>query len=84
MQLKTRFCYSRTGSHGVLRIKFIKDHKQYKKGDVETFSPNEAFGYIDSGIGMISKDMVESDTITTQARPTYKPKKTRRFNIKEK
>lgn len=69
----------------MIRVKFVKDHKQYKSGDIETLSPNEAFGLIDSGKAIVSKDMVESDTVTTEAKKSnYKPAKIRSFNIKEK
>lgn len=48
------------------RIKFIKNHKQYKEGEVATLSPNEAFGLIDSGVAIVSKDMTTSDYTTAQ------------------
>lgn len=43
------------------RIRFTKDHKQYKKGDVVVIDNNEAFGLIDSGTAEISKDMTPDD-----------------------
>ena len=43
------------------RVKLLKDCKQGKKDAVVTLSPNEAFGLIDSGVAIVTKDMVESD-----------------------
>lgn len=45
----------------MIRVKFVKDYKQYSKGDVQSLSPNEAFGIIDAGFGIVSKDMTEAD-----------------------
>lgn len=44
-----------------MRIKITKDHKQYKKGEIVDVSKNEAFGLIDSGVGIVSKDMTVTD-----------------------
>lgn len=43
------------------RIKFLKSYKQYKTGQIEVIDNNEAFGLIDSGIAIISKDMTPDD-----------------------
>lgn len=53
----------------MIRVKFIKDYKQYKKNDTDTLSPNEAFGVIDAGYAIVSKDMTESDYQTSDATP---------------
>lgn len=58
----------------MIRIKILKDYKQYKKDDVVNgLTKNEAFGLIDKGVAMISKDMTEADTVV--ARPFQKRKK---------
>jgi len=44
-----------------MRIKLTSDYKQYKTGDIIDVSKNVAFGLIDSGIGIISKDMTKHD-----------------------
>lgn len=44
-----------------MRIKYIKDHKGKKKGDVEDVTPNVAFGLIDSGAAQVTKDMSPDD-----------------------
>lgn len=44
-----------------MRIKITKDHKQYKAGEIVEVTNNVGFGLIDSGIGMISKDMTGRD-----------------------
>ena len=53
----------------MIRLKFVKDYKEYKKGTTESFSNNEAFGLIDAGFAIVSKDMTETDTVTTQVKP---------------
>lgn len=51
-----------------MRIKIIKQHKNYAKGDVVEVTRNVAFGLIDSGYGIISKDMTETDYKVSRVR----------------
>lgn len=44
-----------------MRIRIVKNQGSYKKSDIVDVSPNVAFGLIDSGVGVISKDIVETD-----------------------
>ena len=44
-----------------MRIKIVKNKKQYKKGEVVDVSRNVAFGLIDSGVGILSKEMTDVD-----------------------
>lgn len=44
-----------------MRIKIIKTTTLHKKGDVVEVSPNVGFGLIDSGVGIITKDIVPDD-----------------------
>lgn len=44
-----------------MRIKIIKDYRIYKKDQVLVVSPNIAFGLVDSGIAIVSKDMTPDD-----------------------
>ena len=44
-----------------MRIKFLKAYKGHLKGSTYEASPNEAFGLIDSGVAIVTKDMIESD-----------------------
>lgn len=44
-----------------MRIKIIKPHKKYKVGDTVQVTPNVGFGLIDSGVAVITKDIVASD-----------------------
>jgi len=44
-----------------MRIKITKDYKEYKVGQTLDVSPNVGFGLIDSGIGIISKDITPDD-----------------------
>jgi hypothetical protein len=45
----------------MIRVKFLRNHKEHKEGDTVFLSPNEAFGLIDSGVAIVSKDMVAND-----------------------
>lgn len=54
-------------SMATIRVKIVKDYKEYKKGQVVALSPNEAFGLIDAGYGVVSKDMQSSDYHTGTA-----------------
>ena len=44
-----------------MRVKYIKDHKGITKGTILDMSPNEAFGLIDSGVAIVTKDMAPDD-----------------------
>jgi hypothetical protein len=44
-----------------MRIKIVKDHKQHRKGQTLEVSPNEAFGLIDCGVAVLSKDLTPDD-----------------------
>lgn len=44
-----------------MRVKFLKAHKGHLKGSTYDASPNEAFGLIDSGVAILTKDIIESD-----------------------
>lgn len=52
-----------------MRVKFIKDHKEHRRGQVADVSRNEAFGLIDSGVAMLSKDMAPEDVKTKKKAP---------------
>lgn len=43
------------------RIKITRNYKSYKAGDVLVLDNNVAFGLIDSGIAVITKDIVPDD-----------------------
>ena len=53
-----------------MRIRITKDHKLHKKGDVLEVSRNEAFGLIDSGFAIVSKDITEKDIEVKDGKPT--------------
>ena len=44
-----------------MRIRFITNHKHYKRGDTINVSPNEAFGLIDIGVVKVTKDVTLVD-----------------------
>jgi hypothetical protein len=46
------------------RIKLVKDWKAYKAGRVLVIDNNEAFGLIDSGKAILTKDMTSDDIKT--------------------
>lgn len=45
----------------MIRIKIVKPHKQYSVGETITVSRNEAFGLLDAGYAVMSKDMTVID-----------------------
>lgn len=47
-----------------MRVKMITDNKFHRKGDIVEVSPNVAFGLIDAGVAILTKDMTESDVRT--------------------
>lgn len=49
----------------MIRVKITKTGK-YKAGDVITLSNNEAFGLIDKGEAILTKDMTSQDYSTTK------------------
>lgn len=49
-----------------MRIKIIRTNKKYSKGEVVDVSKNVAFGLIDSGLGIISKDI---DSLDLERKP---------------
>lgn len=75
----------------MIRVKFVRNYKQYKKGDTESFTNNVAFGLIDSGQAVVSKDMTEADQVTTSVPSVFVnggsalyPKRARTLKTKEK
>lgn len=44
-----------------MRIRFTKDYKGHKTGDIIEVSRNEAFGLIDSGVAIVSKELTKRD-----------------------
>lgn len=51
-----------------MRVRITKSTREYKAGETVDVSRNVAFGLIDSGHAVISKDIVESDSKTKQRR----------------
>lgn len=45
----------------MIRIKIVKSGSNYTVGDTVVVSRNEAYGLIDKGIGILTKDIVASD-----------------------
>jgi hypothetical protein len=48
------------------RVRITRKTKNYRVGDVVVIDNNEAFGLIDSGVAILSKD-INSDDITTKS-----------------
>lgn len=44
-----------------MRIKIVKTHRNFKAGETVEVSKNVGFGLIDSGVGIISKDIIPDD-----------------------
>lgn len=45
----------------MIRVKIVKPHKRYQVGETLYLSNNEAFGLLDSGVAIQSKDMTSQD-----------------------
>jgi hypothetical protein len=53
-----------------MRIKIVKDYKQYKTGEIVEVTPNVAFGLIDRSVGVVTKDMVvDADYASKAVKP---------------
>lgn len=59
----------------MFRVKIIRPGSKYKVGDIVYVSRNEAFGLLDSGYGVKSKDMVAEDYKINVAKYIPKDKK---------
>lgn len=44
-----------------MKVRIIKDHKDYKKNEVVDVSPNVAHGLIDSGIARVDRMFTSND-----------------------
>ena len=55
------------------RVKLLKNSKHGTKGMIITLDNNEAFGLIDSGDAMITKDITPDDYINKQEKTNGKP-----------
>lgn len=51
-----------------MRVRIIKDHPKYSKGQIIEATKNEAFGLIDSGYAIIDKQMTARDYQTRKAK----------------
>jgi hypothetical protein len=67
---KTRGCDK---NRDMIRVKIVKDYRDYRAGQVLELEPNVAFGLVDSGKAIISKDITTEDY---SQKVTIKPKKT--------
>ena len=45
----------------MIRIKLLKDYQSHRSGSILVVDNNEAFGLIDSGKAIVSKDMTATD-----------------------
>lgn len=51
-----------------MRIRITKTTKDYKAGTIVEVTRNVAFGLIDSGVAVVSKDVTTSDMTTKKAK----------------
>lgn len=49
-----------------MRIKFIKNHKEYRKGQIVALRTAEAKQLLKAGVAIISKDMTDNDYRVTK------------------
>lgn len=59
-----------------MRVRILRDHKQYKEGEVTEVTPNIAHGLIELGVAMISKDMTPKDYRTNRFRKVKRGRST--------
>lgn len=57
-----------------MRVKVTKKTYKYQVGEVVEVSPNEGFGLIDAGFGILTKDMTEVDYRVTKSKSPKKEK----------
>lgn len=53
----------------MIRVKIVKPNQKYRIGDTIEVSKNEAFGLLDSGVAVMSKDIVSTDHINKGVKP---------------
>ena len=59
----------------MIKVKFKKKHKEYEKGEVVSFTNNEAFGFIDSGIATVNQAVTyQAKVVLPQVSKRYKTK----------
>lgn len=54
-----------------IRVKILRDYKDFRKGQVVHLTPNEAFGLTDKGIALVTRDFTEADY---HAKRPFKPR----------
>lgn len=54
------------------RVKIVKPHRKYTVGETVEVSNNEAFGLLDSGVAIQTKDMVATDYSLRKDAKSYK------------
>lgn len=65
-----------------MRIKFIKDFHQYRKGQISHMTSNIAQGFVSKGVAVVSKDMTTQDYSTKIDKKTLKKLNKGDFTIK--
>lgn len=66
-----------------MRVKMVKSDKRYTKGETVDVSPNVAFGLIDKGAAILSKDMNTDDYRQSDSKAETITKKKGKMNKKE-
>lgn len=65
----------------MVRVKIIKDYKNFRAGDIKELSANEAFGLIDKMVAIVTKDMTSAD-IQIKSKEVKRAKKTHTYRKK--
>ena len=65
----------------MIRVKIVQEHDKYKIGQAYNLTKNEAFGLIDSGVAILSKDITAKETVIKSEATILSsmPKKVRRL-----
>jgi VIT1/CCC1 family predicted Fe2+/Mn2+ transporter len=64
-----------------MRVKIVKQHKKYDKGETVDVTRNEAFGLIDGGYAIVTGDFTQQDADNAKEKAKEKKKK---LDVKEK
>lgn len=60
----------------MVRVRIIKNSKEYKSGEIEEVTPNIAHGLIEAGVAILSKDVQDFEIKTkSQHKPYVKRRK---------
>lgn len=54
----------------MIRVKIVQRNQKYAVGSVQNLTNNEAFGLLDSGLAILSKDLTEQEYKIKDGKPS--------------